>query len=108
MSAQSLLEENVLLGTAPVTPTLDAFLVVRAEGADLEAYRALRRDVFVAEQGLFPGSDRDDVDDDPRTVVLVARTPDGEVLGGVRLAPMTELSGGRDLGWWRGSRLAVR
>lgn len=81
-----------------------AFTVVRAEGRELAAYRALRREVFVAEQGLFAGSDADDSDDDPRHVVLVAVTAEGSVLGGVRLAPVSQ---GRDLGWWTGSRLVV-
>ena len=58
--------------------------------------------MFVEEQGLFDGSDRDDLDDHPATVVLVARTPGGEVLGGVRLAPVVH-----ELGWWAGSRLVV-
>ncbi len=98
-----LLEDLVLLGTRRSAPTLDAFVVVRAEAPEIDAYRALRREVFVREQGLFAGSDADDVDDDPRTIVLVARASDGEVLGGVRLAPMTA----PDLGWWRGSRLVV-
>jgi putative N-acetyltransferase (TIGR04045 family) len=98
-------DEVILTGSRRTTPARDAVVVVRAEpgGADLAAYRALRREVFVAEQGLFSGSDHDDVDDDERTVVLVARTHDGAVLGGVRLHPATE----PDLGWWRGSRLAV-
>jgi putative N-acetyltransferase (TIGR04045 family) len=103
VSLNGLVDDVVLTGSVRRPPALDAFVVVRAEGADLTAYRRLRREVFVDEQGLFAGSDSDDVDDDPRTVVLVARTPDGEVLGGVRLAPMTE----PDLGWWRGSRLVV-
>ncbi|GAA2754564.1 MSMEG_0567/sll0787 family protein [Amnibacterium kyonggiense] len=78
--------------------------VRRAEGAELEAYRRLRRTGFVDEQHLFAGSDRDDVDDDPRAVVLVAvATETGAVVGGVRLAPLTE----RDIGWWAGSRLVV-
>lgn len=68
----------------------------------LEAYRRLRRDVFVDEQSLFTGSDADDVDADPRTVILVARASDRTVLGGVRLAPV-----GDDIGWWTGGRLAV-
>lgn len=97
----------ILTGSRRTTTALDPFVVVRADpgtdAADLAAYRTLRREVFVAEQGLFAASDRDDVDDDPRTVVLVARTHDGQVLGGVRLHPATE----PDLGWWRGSRLAV-
>ncbi|MCT2086011.1 GNAT family N-acetyltransferase [Microbacterium enclense] len=75
-----------------------------ADDARTRAYRALRRDVFVDEQGLFAANDRDDIDDDPRTVVLVAVSPAGDVLGGVRLAPATT----RDIGWWTGSRLAVR
>lgn len=69
-----------------------------------DTYRAIRRDVFVDEQSLFTRDDRDEVDDDPRTVVLVALTEAGEVLGGVRLAPLTA----RDIGWWAGGRLAVR
>ena len=93
----------VLLGhTRVVRP---AWTIAVAEDAhDLAAYRALRRDVFVTEQGLFTDTDRDDVDDDPRAVVLIARTPDGAVLGGVRLAPATA----PDLGWWIGARLVVR
>ncbi|MDN4171880.1 GNAT family N-acetyltransferase [Nocardioides sp. SOB77] len=98
----------VLTGAPRVTPSLDAFVVVRADAADLAAYHLLRREVFVAEQGLFPGTDRDEVDDDPRTVVLVARAADGEVLGGVRLHPAHHpATRDRDLGWWRGSRLVV-
>ncbi|MCW2812587.1 MAG: synthase [Nocardioides sp.] len=103
-----LVDEVVLTGSPRTSPTLDAFVVVRADAAEVAAYRALRREVFVHEQGLFDGSDRDDVDDDPRTIVLVARAAHasggGEVLGGVRLHPALP---GRDLGWWRGSRLAV-
>lgn len=99
-----LLDDNILTGGARVAPSLGGFVVVRAEAADLEAYRAMRRAVFVDEQGLFAGTDADDADDDPRTVVLVARTGDGEVLGGVRVHPALP---GPDLGWWRGSRLVV-
>ena len=80
----------------------------RVEVADdasvVHAYQRLRREVFVAEQGLFTGSDADDVDDDARAIVLVARTNDGAVLGGVRLAPVGD---GPDIGWWQGGRLAV-
>jgi putative N-acetyltransferase (TIGR04045 family) len=73
------------------------------DAATVAAYRDLRHREFVLTQGLFPGSDRDDVDDDPRTIVLVARDADGAVVGGVRLAPATS----DDVGWWRGSRLVV-
>ncbi len=82
-----------------------AFTLGEADGRERAAYRRLRRATFVDEQGLFSAAgDADAVDDDPRAVVLVARAPDGVVLGGVRLAPVTE----PDLGWWAGSRLAVR
>ncbi len=75
-----------------------------ADASTVDAYRALRAEVFVHEQGLFQGHDRDARDDDPRTVVLVARDPDGTVIGGVRLGPAGD---GPDLGWWVGGRLAV-
>ncbi|WP_445262938.1 MSMEG_0567/sll0787 family protein [Pseudokineococcus sp. 1T1Z-3] len=82
-----------------------------ADGDGLAAYRRLRRHVFVSEQELFPSgaAEADDVDDDPRAVVLVARLAgSGEVVGGVRLAPAGQhLTGGLDVGWWTGSRLAV-
>jgi putative N-acetyltransferase (TIGR04045 family) len=75
------------------------------DAAAVAAYRALRTEVFVREQGLFAGCDGDDRDDDPRTVVLVARDAQtGTVIGGVRLGPTGD---GPDLGWWTGSRLAV-
>ncbi|MGH8919674.1 MAG: MSMEG_0567/sll0787 family protein, partial [Actinomycetes bacterium] len=68
------------------------------------AYYALRTRVFVHQQGLFTDHDRDDRDDDPRTLVLVARDYEGAVLGGVRLGPVND---GPDLGWWFGGRLVV-
>ncbi|GGM68099.1 hypothetical protein GCM10010106_12560 [Thermopolyspora flexuosa] len=82
-----------------------AFRVEPAEDAAAHAaYRRLRRQVFVHEQGLYQGHDLDDRDDDPRTVVLVARDRDGEIIGGVRLGPA---DAGPDIGWWTGGRLAV-
>ncbi|MDQ1206267.1 MSMEG_0567/sll0787 family protein [Microbacterium sp. SORGH_AS_0862] len=93
----------VLTGT-PRTQEAPAWVIRVADAADLAAYRAIRRDVFVDEQGLFAGTDHDDIDDDPRTVVLVAATATGDVLGGVRFAPATA----RDIGWWTGGRLVVR
>jgi putative N-acetyltransferase (TIGR04045 family) len=97
-----------LTGPAPVRPgpTADpAWVVGIADGREVDEHRRLRRDAFVGEQGLFAGSDHDDLDDDHRTVVLVARATDGSgtVLGGVRIAPATI----RDTGWWTGSRLVV-
>ena len=106
------LDHGILTGTRHVhatTAPTEAFIVVDAGPPEVEAYRRLRREVFVREQGLFEGHDRDDVDDDPRTVVLVARTTDGDVLGGVRVHPAPHGSTAtRDIGWWRGSRLAVQ
>ncbi len=105
----SLLADHFLTGgvTGSVAPHRD-FVVLPAGEADLAAYRRLRRDVFVTEQGLFARSDADDVDDDPRTLVLVARSAAGDLLGGVRLHPAPHpATRSRDLGWWRGSRLAV-
>jgi putative N-acetyltransferase (TIGR04045 family) len=78
------------------------FMVEPAD--DPAGYRLLRRRVFVEEQRLFETDDRDDRDDDPRTVVLVARSARGELLGGVRVGPAAD---GPDIGWWQGGRLAV-
>ena len=90
-------------GAVPAgAPPAGAVLVGVAEGAEIDAYRRLRQAAFVDEQGLFDRTDRDDLDDDPRTVVLVARVGTA-VVGGVRLAPVGE----RDIGWWTGSRLVV-
>lgn len=91
---------SILAGSRPAAP----FLIRPAEStAELAGYRRLRRDSFVVDQGMFTGSDHDDIDDDPRAVVLIAITADGSLLGGVRLAPV----GAVDLGWWTGSRLVV-
>jgi len=94
----SLLGDHASLARRP------AFRIEPADATTMPAYRRLRREVFVREQGLFNGTDRDERDDDPRTVVLVARSAEGAVLGGVRLGPATD---GPDIGWWQGGRLAV-
>src|SRR4051794_20826717 len=91
---------DVLVGAVPAS-----FLIEEATDQDtIAAYRHLRERVFVTEQGLFDGRDLDDRDDDPRTVVLVARSREGVVIGGGRLGPVGD---GPDLGWWQGGRLAV-
>lgn len=92
---------SILAGPRTAPPS---YLIRRVDGAkQLAAYHRLRHDEFVDRQGLFAGTDRDDADDDPRTVVLAAITTDGDVVGGVRLSPVTTT----DLGWWAGSRLVV-
>lgn len=92
-------ELSILAGARIASPTI---LIHPAEGKQTDEYRRLRRQAFVVEQGLF-ADDRDDIDDDPRAVVLVATDPEGTVLGGVRLAPRCAV----DIGWWTGSRLVV-
>ncbi|HEV2638187.1 MAG TPA: MSMEG_0567/sll0787 family protein [Actinocrinis sp.] len=82
-----------------------AFQIDQADDeATLGAYRVLRREAFVHDQGLFDVHDLDERDEDPRTVVLVARDRSGAVVGGVRLGPAQD---GPDLGWWVGGRLVV-
>lgn len=102
-----LTDNGILTGVRRTRGTAEDFIVVEADARETQAYRQLRRDVFVREQAMFDVTDRDDVDDDERTVVLVARSQAGEVLGGVRVHPVLDVAD-RDLGWWRGSRLAVQ
>ncbi|TCO19690.1 putative N-acetyltransferase (TIGR04045 family) [Kribbella steppae] len=91
---------HALLGDPP-----PAFLIEEVEDtATLAAYRKLRRQTFVERQGLFDHSDLDERDDDPRTIVLVARDADGTVTGGVRLGPVAD---GPDIAWWQGGRLVT-
>jgi putative N-acetyltransferase (TIGR04045 family) len=108
----SVFDDIILTGATRARPPEKFQITPASDAAGLAAYHRLRHEVFVTEQGLFTGTDRDDHDDDPRTVVLLARRTGGkdagEVLGGVRLHPMTgDGSSAPDLGWWRGSRLAV-
>lgn len=67
--------------------------------AELAEHHRIRRVVFVDEQGLFAGDDRDSRDDDPATVHVVGLV-DGVPAGTVRLYPL----GGT---LWKGDRLAV-
>ncbi|MCZ2839551.1 MSMEG_0567/sll0787 family protein [Modestobacter sp. VKM Ac-2985] len=99
------LDRNVLLVDFRTPPTPPGWQVEEADAAGVAGHRDLRRRAFVEDQGLFAGSDVDGVDDDPRTVVLVARAATGEVLGGVRLGPADP--GTADVGWWTGSRLVT-
>lgn len=72
---------------------------IALEPAELAAHHLVREAVFVHEQRLFPGSDRDAVDDDPATVHVIGFV-DGHPVGSVRLYA-------RDAGEWKGDRLAV-
>ncbi|MGH3901834.1 MAG: MSMEG_0567/sll0787 family protein [Pseudonocardiaceae bacterium] len=92
---------EVLLGQSARQPD---FQIELADAAARAAYYALRTRVFVHQQGLFTDHDHDERDDDPRTLVLVARDRERTVLGGVRLGPVDD---GPDLGWWFGGRLVV-
>lgn len=65
---------------------------------DIAAHHAVRRDVFVTEQGIFETDDRDAWDD--HAVKVVAEL-EGRVIGAVRLYPLDEA------GLWKGDRLAV-
>lgn len=91
-----------LAGPAPTHPGRTVTIEM-ADESSLMAYRAIRREVFCAEYGFFSGTDADETDQDPEAVVLIARGGSGEVVGGVRLAPVS----GSGRGWWIGSRLAV-
>jgi putative N-acetyltransferase (TIGR04045 family) len=70
--------------------------------AELAAVAALRHEVFVTEQGLFAGNDRDEHDTSPEVIHLVGLI-DGAVCGTVRLYRRTP-----ETGLWKGDRLAVR
>jgi putative N-acetyltransferase (TIGR04045 family) len=94
----------LLLGDGSTLARQPDFHIEQADGPAMDAYRRLRRKVFVEEQGLFEDHDGDDRDDDPRTIVLVALDRAGCVVGGVRLGPV---DGGPDIGWWTGARLVV-
>lgn len=95
-----------VMGDPTTVGRLPRVSVHPAEGSDLAPYRTLRTEAFVTDHGLFARSDRDDVDDDPRTVVLVAVDHRDGVVGGVRVGPVG--AGNDGGGWWAGSRLVVK
>lgn len=68
---------------------------------ELETHFRIRHEVFVEEQQLFTGSDRDEHDDEPGVVHVVGFLG-GEPVGTVRLFPLDPEG---DL--WQGDRLAV-
>lgn len=84
--------------SAPEAPALLCGPVRGA--AELAQHHRIRCEVFVDEQRLFVADDRDEHDDDARTVHvlgLVGQQP----AGAVRLHPLGN-------GLWKGDRLAVR
>ncbi len=72
--------------------------------AELAEHLAIRRAVFVDEQRLFVGSDRDAHDDDPATQHVLGYV-DGVPAGAVRLYPLRDQD--PTGGLWKGDRLAV-
>ncbi|HEU0214315.1 MAG TPA: MSMEG_0567/Sll0786 family nitrogen starvation N-acetyltransferase [Jiangellaceae bacterium] len=68
---------------------------------ELAEHFRIRREVFVLEQSVFVGSDRDEHDEDGSAIHLVGYC-DGVVAGSVRLYELD-----RPSGLWKGDRLAV-
>ena len=64
---------------------------------EIEAHFFIRKQVFVEEQRIFEGSDRDEHDE--KAIPLVCEV-DGHIAGTVRVYPLTN-------GTWVGGRLAV-
>ncbi|NUR63384.1 MAG: GNAT family N-acetyltransferase [Catenulispora sp.] len=94
-----------LLGDRSTLARAPEFRIEQADDAgSIAVYHHLRTEAFVHEQGLFERHDLDARDEDPRTIVLVARDGGGRIVGGVRLGPVDD---GPDLGWWQGGRLVV-
>jgi putative N-acetyltransferase (TIGR04045 family) len=76
--------------------------VVRTR-AELTSHYDIRHAVFVAEQRIFTGHDRDEHDPAPTTIHLLGRVG-GVAAGAVRLYPLDPDDRG---GEWQGDRLAV-
>ncbi len=71
------------------------------EAALVAEHHRIRREVFVVEQQLFIGDDRDLVDDDPSTIKVLSSYV-GQYGGTVRLFALDQAAG-----HWQGDRLAV-
>lgn len=83
------------------SPTLVSTVCRLVESADeLAAHHAVRHEVFVLDQRLFVGNDRDERDLASDTLHVVG-VHDGRVVGAVRLYPIYGLA------VWQGDRLAV-
>jgi putative N-acetyltransferase (TIGR04045 family) len=73
---------------------------VAGDAWTLTEHHRIREEVFVREQGLFQGSDRDGRDDEVATIKVLGFR-DGVAGGAVRLYPLDRA------GHWQGDRLAV-
>lgn len=81
-------------------PDGKASCIVATSDEEIALHYLIRHAVFVDEQRFFEGSDRDEHDEDPRTLKVLGLC--GHVAGGaVRLYPLDEP------GLWKGDRLAV-
>jgi len=92
------------------SPTLASTVTCRLVESDeeLAAHHAVRHRIFVVDQRLFAGHDRDERDLEPGTLHVVGIHHDtvagaghNPVVGAVRLYPLD------DRGLWQGDRLAV-
>ncbi len=97
---------DVLVSRSSSRPEASAHVCrpVRTPAERVE-HAGIRREVFVAEQGLFEADDADAYDDDPATVHVLGLV-DGRPAGTVRLYPLAGPS--VEPGLWKGDRLAVR
>src|SRR5215470_483531 len=90
--------------SAPAETAAGSTILGRCEvarsSADLTDHFSIRHKVFVEEQRIFAGADRDDHDQDPATLHVLGRW-EGRPAGTVRLYPLD------DRGLWKGDRLAV-
>lgn len=86
---------TLVVGSAP--PAAPPLLKIAETPAELEAYRRVRREVFVAEQGLFSGDDTDGRDAGAIPIIAIVA---GDVVGVVRCYRKAG-------GVWFGGRLAV-
>ncbi|WP_061960357.1 GNAT family N-acetyltransferase [Demequina flava] len=74
-------------------------VAIVGQGATLEDAMKVRFEVFVDEQGVSPEGERDALDDDPRTIHVVAFDGDGMAFGAGRLlAPLTDTVHGEGTG----------
>jgi putative N-acetyltransferase (TIGR04045 family) len=72
-----------------------------ADPESIELHHRIRHDVFVREQAIFSGTDRDERDDDPAVLKVLGRCG-GVAAGAVRLYELDPSEG-----VWQGDRLAV-